>query len=99
MKPTQKLGSKRSACCAHHTVYWQVVQAHTESKTALDAKGITYHDLMKLGVSDNMNKECMLHRCKTCPSETGSESFVRELPPYREGYSGPMVLNHKDTCF
>ena len=23
----------------------------------------------------------MLHRCKTCPSETGIESFVRELPP------------------
>ena len=68
----------------------QVVQAHTVCThhqdpklmlTALDAKGITYHDLMKSEVYDNMNEECMLHRCKTCPSETGIESFVRELPP------------------
>ena len=49
--------------------------------TALETKRITYHDLMKSVVSDNTNEECMLHRCKTCPSETGIESFVRELSP------------------
>ena len=35
---------------------------------------------MKSGVGDNTKEECMLHWCKTCPSETGIECFVRELP-------------------
>ena len=39
---------------------------------------------MKSGVCDHTNEECMLRRCKTCSSETGIESFVRELPPYTD---------------
>ena len=69
---------RHTVCVCHH---------HQNPKlmlTSLDAKGITYHDLMKSGVCDNTNGECMFYRCKTCPSEIGIESFVRELPPYTD---------------
>ena len=69
---------RHTVCVCHH---------HQNPKlmlTALDAKGITYHDLMKSGVCDNTNEECMFYRCRTCPSETGIESFVRELHPYTD---------------
>ena len=44
MKPTQKLGSQRSACWALHTVYWQVVQAHTVCVSALTIRIQNYAD-------------------------------------------------------
>ena len=68
------VGTHSACVCTHH-------QNPKLMLMVLDAKGITYHDLIKSGVCDNTNEEGMLHRCKTCPSETGIESFVRELPP------------------
>lgn len=57
-----------------------VCSSHQNAVLLVDAIDwdITYKDLINKLVCDSTNKECMMHRCESCPGNVGLKTFLDE---------------------